>query len=162
MALLKITAIKNVKRDMNVKPDLKIGGSTDQLDIFMINFIRFFLIIALISYVIGLLCGYCGAEEIGTCSWYGGNKNAYNRYTASGEEFDDTLLAAASWSYPFGTLLIVTNVRSSASVVVRVNDRGPNKRLGRVIDLTRRAFSEIADLKEGLIKVRIERETCQK
>ena len=89
-------------------------------------------------------------------SWYGGGEKL-NEYTASGEYFDADKLACASWDYNFGTKLEVTNIINGKSVIVRVNDRGPNKRLGRSIDLTKSAFSRIADTDTGLIAVRIEK-----
>ena len=89
-------------------------------------------------------------------SWYGGGERL-NEFTASGEVFNPQALTCASWDYHFGTRLKVTNVKNDKIVIVRVNDRGPNKRLGRAIDLTKRAFSKIADPKQGLILVKIER-----
>lgn len=89
-------------------------------------------------------------------SWYGGGEKL-NKHTASGEVFDPQALTCASWDYHFGTRLKITNAKNNKTVVVRVNDRGPNKRLGRAIDLTRHAFSKIANLKQGLALVKIER-----
>jgi len=109
------------------------------------------LILVLISF---LLMGYDYME--GIASWYGG-KEKLNRYTASGEIFDPEGYTCASWYYPFETYLKVTNLRNGKSVIVRVNDRGPAKRLGRIIDLTKRAFSEIEDLRRGLIRVKVEK-----
>ena len=97
--------------------------------------------------------------KIGIASWYGGGEKL-NKYTASGEEFDPNKLTCASWDYSFGTKLLVTNLENGKSVVVRVNDRGPAKRLGRLIDLTREAFRRIADLKKGLIKVKVKVLKC--
>ncbi|OGW75286.1 MAG: hypothetical protein A2Z72_00995 [Omnitrophica bacterium RBG_13_46_9] len=95
------------------------------------------------------------AENAKIASWYGGGEKL-NKYTASGEIFDPASLTCASWDYRFDTLLRVTNIGNGRSVIVRVNDRGPNKRLGRAIDLTKYAFSKIADIEEGLIATRIE------
>lgn len=92
---------------------------------------------------------------IGIASWYGEGEKL-NKYTASGEVFDQEALVCAIWDIPFGTYLRVTNLENSYSVLVRVNDRGPAKRLGRLVDLTRRAFSELAPLEKGLIKVEVE------
>jgi len=94
----------------------------------------------------------------GTASWYGGGEKL-NKHTACGEVFDPQQLTCASWEYDFHTRLVVTNVDNGKSVVVRVNDRGPNKRLGRIIDLSRAAFASIADTKEGLVSVRVEKIT---
>jgi len=88
-------------------------------------------------------------------SWYGGGEKL-NKHTASGEVFNPQALTCASWDYHFGTRLKVTNAKNNKTVVVRVNDRGPNKRLGRAIDLTKGAFSKIADPKQGLALVKIE------
>jgi len=95
-----------------------------------------------------------GSEYI--ASWYGGTEKL-NKHTANGEIFNPSLLTCASWDYPFGTRLKVTNLANGQNVTVRVNDRGPNKRLGRTIDLTRNAFSEIANTDEGLVLVKIEK-----
>jgi len=92
---------------------------------------------------------------VGLASWYGGGEKL-NKYTASGEVFDPEALTCAIWDWPLGTYLKVTNLASGYEVIVRVNDRGPARRLGRLIDLTRHAFSEIADPRLGLIKVKVE------
>jgi len=89
-------------------------------------------------------------------SWYGGGE-PLNTHTASGEVFNPLSLACASWDYPFNTYLRVTNVLTGKNVIVRVNDRGPAKRLERAVDLTRHAFMAIADLRDGLVPVRVER-----
>lgn len=62
----------------------------------------------------------------------------YNgRKTANGEVFDAGDLTFASASFPFNTRLRVSY--NGNSVVVRCNDRGPNK-----IELTKGAFNELA------------------
>jgi len=62
---------------------------------------------------------------------------------------------ADRYHMPFGTQVKVTNLANGKSVVVRVNDRG-NFARGRIIDLSRAAFSAIGNPRSGLIKVRIE------
>jgi len=98
-------------------------------------------------------------NDFGLASWYGSGdpSEGLNYLTASREPFDPTEKTCASWYYPFGTTLKVTNVKTDKSILVRVNDRGPNKRFtNRKIDLSREAFREIASLEEGLAVVRIE------
>lgn len=56
---------------------------------------------------------------------------------------------------PFGSMVRVTNLANGKSVVVRVNDRG-NFARGRIIDLSRAAFSTIGNTRSGLIKVKVE------
>jgi len=95
----------------------------------------------------------------GMASWYSEEDPGILETTANMEIFDDTELACAIWDLPFNTLLKVTNLKNGQHVTVRVNDRGPARRLvrqGRVIDLTKTAFQEIADLKQGLTSVSIE------
>jgi len=89
-------------------------------------------------------------------SWYGGGEKL-NRHTANGEVFNSRNLTCASWDYAFNTSLRIVNIANGKSVIVRVNDRGPARRLGRAIDLTRFAFSRIANPRKGLVFVKIEK-----
>ena len=89
-------------------------------------------------------------------SWYGGGEKL-NKYTANGEIFNPKALTCASWNYAFNTRLKVSNISNGKSVIVRVNDRGPARRLGRAIDLTKFAFSRIANPRKGLAFVKIEK-----
>jgi rare lipoprotein A len=50
----------------------------------------------------------------------------------------------------------VTNLANGKAVIVRVNDRGGFQKYGRILDLTPTAFSTIADLKLGLITIKVE------
>lgn len=106
------------------------------------------------------------AEQTYTASWYSvesckreGTWQKYGGKMANGKEFKNDRLTCASWDHPFGTLLGITNTHNGKSVVVEVSDRGPAKRLyrmGRVIDLSKRAFSKIASLEQGVIPIQIE------
>jgi rare lipoprotein A (peptidoglycan hydrolase) len=77
----------------------------------------------------------------GTATWYA--------YTNT--------LACASRDYPKGTNLKVTNLNNEKSVIVIVNDYGPAKWTGHIIDLDKVAFEKIASLGAGVISVKIER-----
>jgi rare lipoprotein A len=55
--------------------------------------------------------------------------------TASGEPFRPDGLTAAHRKLPFGTRVKVTNPRTGATTIVKINDRGPFTR-GRDIDLS--------------------------
>jgi rare lipoprotein A len=83
--------------------------------------------------------------------------NKFNgRRTASGSKFDNEKYTAAHRKLPFGTKVKVTNEVNGKSVTVTVTDRGPFTK-GREIDLTRRAFMDIASSKNaGNLKVTIE------
>lgn len=95
------------------------------------------------------------AKSYGVCSWYSRTDPAINLYTANGEIFDDSKMTCASWNFPFNTYLRITNLANGKSVICRVNDRGPAKRLKRLIDLSKSAFRRIADPKCGLIDVSV-------
>lgn len=94
-----------------------------------------------------------GYAQTGEASFYGAKHQG--RRTASGEIFDASDDTAAHRRLPFGTKVRVTNLENGRSVVVEVNDRGPFVK-GRVIDLSRSAFSKIASLSEGTVPVRLQ------
>lgn len=98
----------------------------------------------------GSLKGY---TESGKASYYADKHQ--NQKTASGERYRHELKTAAHRKLPFGTRVMVTNVNNGKSVVVKVNDRGPFVR-GRIIDLSRSAFSAIANTRQGIVEVEVE------
>lgn len=65
-----------------------------------------------------------------------------------------TLSAANPW-LPFGSYVKVTNTANGKSVIVKINDRGPFGG-GRIIDLDKVAFQEIASLGQGVVNVKME------
>ena len=105
--------------------------------------------------VITLIGGVCPAAAqdsktfTGVASYYAKN---YSGKTASGEKYDGTKFTAAHRTLPFGTRVVVTDVRTKRSVTVRVNDRGPFIK-GRIIDLSYAAASEMRMQARGLAKV---------
>ncbi|MBW3669484.1 MAG: septal ring lytic transglycosylase RlpA family protein [Actinobacteria bacterium] len=56
---------------------------------------------------------------------------------------------------PFGTIVKVTNLANGRAVSCRVADRGPYV-AGRIIDLDREGFEQLASASTGVIDVRIE------
>jgi rare lipoprotein A len=93
------------------------------------------------------------AQQIGEADYFA-NELAGNR-TASGEEFDNTEMTAASLHFPLGTRLRVTDLDNGRAVTVRVNDRGP-WRPGFVITMTRRAAEELGFVGAGSARVKVE------
>ena len=89
----------------------------------------------------------------GMAAWYGTKFNG--RKTASGERFNMHTCTAAHRTLPFNSLVKVTNLKNKASVVVRINDRGPFVK-SRIIDLSRAAARKIGLDKTGTAPVRIE------
>jgi len=81
---------------------------------------------------------------------------------ANGEKFNPELRTAASWSYPLGTRVRVTlesEGREARSVIVTITDRGPARKWveqGRIIDLSKAAFKELAPPEVGLIAVAVQ------
>lgn len=93
----------------------------------------------------------------GLASYYG--KEFHGRRSASGVRFDMNAMVAAHPSYPFGTLVRVTNLANGRSTSVRILDRGPAPRLradGIVIDLSRRAAEVLGFIQQGRARVRLE------
>ena len=91
----------------------------------------------------------------GIASWYSRFDRGIKKRTASGAIFDHSRRTCASWDFPFGTRVRVTNLQNGRSVNCVVNDRGPSRKLKRLVDLTQSAFREIADSKHGLIRVSV-------
>lgn len=91
--------------------------------------------------------------EYGKASFYA--EFFEGRKTANGEIFSNDELTAAHKELPMGTMVRVINIANGKSVEVRINDRGPFVD-GRIIDLTERAFDEIAEKKLGVIEVSVE------
>ena len=77
--------------------------------------------------------------------------------TASGEVTGPAGLTAAHRTLPFGTKVLVTNVRNGKTVVVRIVDRGPYGR-GRIIDLSRAAARELDMIDSGTTMVSLVRQ----
>ncbi|MEW5847849.1 MAG: septal ring lytic transglycosylase RlpA family protein [Myxococcota bacterium] len=91
-------------------------------------------------------------SERGMASYY--HDSLAGRPTASGEPYNPEAATCAHKTHPLGTRLRVTRVDSGASVVCRVNDRGPFVR-GRVVDLSRRMARELGILHKGVVPVRV-------
>lgn len=89
--------------------------------------------------------------ESGRAAFYRGGR------TASGERSSPNELTAAHRTLPFGTRILVTNLRNGRSVTVRINDRGPYGR-GRIIDVSTGAARELGMIQSGTAMVRLERQ----
>ena len=79
--------------------------------------------------------------------------------TASGARFDMRSLVAAHPTYPFGTMVRVTNLDNGRQVQVRIVDRGPApsaRAAGVVIDLSYRGAETLRFVRAGRARVRLE------
>jgi rare lipoprotein A len=93
------------------------------------------------------------ATQQGIASYY--SQEFQGCTTSNGEIFDNSKLTAAHRTYPFGTIVRVTNLKTNAVVEVRINDRGPVKK-ERVIDLSFAAAQAIGIDHSGLGQVRLD------
>lgn len=84
---------------------------------------------------------------IALASWY--------NYQLFGLAWSQNHRTAASRDYPRGTVLRVENLANGRTVDVLVNDYITHP--ARQIDLSSYAFSQLAPLSRGLIKVKIEK-----
>jgi rare lipoprotein A len=94
-----------------------------------------------------------GDTETGVAAYYG--KVFQGRHTASGEPYEGEAYTAAHNRLPFGTHLRVTNLDNGKRVELTINDRGPTTP-GRIIDVSRRAASDLGFLRQGLTNVQLE------
>jgi rare lipoprotein A len=78
------------------------------------------------------------------------------RSTANGDRYDPSQFTAASRTLAFGTIVRVVRVDSGASVVVRINDRGPFRDHRRILDLSRAAAERLDMVRAGVIDIRAE------
>jgi rare lipoprotein A len=83
-------------------------------------------------------------------SWY-----QRGRLTASGERFNPDGISVAHRTYPFGTMLRMTNPATGATVVARVNDRGPFVK-GVSLDVSRGAAHQLGMIRSGCAALRVE------
>jgi rare lipoprotein A len=115
-----------------------------------------------------LLAMVCPAQsyqaKTGKAAWYSKHDITdpwIHRTTTSGEAFNENELTCAMRSREFGKYYKITNLNNNKSVIVNHTDFGPAERyngkpLNRIADLSKAAFSRIADLKDGVIVVSIE------
>jgi rare lipoprotein A len=89
----------------------------------------------------------------GDATWYG--HPYHGRRTANGETFNMYAYTAAHRHLPFGTVVRVWLGGSEASVVVRINDRGPFG-AGRIIDLSWAAAMGLGIVERGVAPVELE------
>ena len=118
----------------------------------------------------GLFCGFilslnmAWGEEILTASWYSIEslkKEGTYKYSkgvmANGQKFSDNDFVCATRLFPLGCYLLVTNLENKKSVVVKVTDRIGKRFAKTRVDLSKKAFSCLAELDRGIIKIKVER-----
>lgn len=79
--------------------------------------------------------------------------------TTSGEIFHSKEMVAAHPSYPFGTVVRVTNLENNDTVQVRIIDRGPtavNRKEGVIIDISKGAAEKLKMITDGRVRVQVD------
>jgi rare lipoprotein A len=91
--------------------------------------------------------------QTGNASWYG--DAFHGRLTANGEIYDRDSFTAAHPTMPLPSYARVTNLRNNASMIVRVNDRGPFAS-NRVMDVSRRVAEALDFKRTGTARIKVE------
>ncbi len=103
-----------------------------------------------------LTCSFVYQTNIqtGTASYY--HNKFEGRKTSSGEVFRQDSLTAAHKNLPFGTLILVKNVKNDSTVVVKVNDR-LSQSSSHIIDLSLKAAQKLNFVRNGITTVTLEK-----
>ncbi|SNZ11352.1 rare lipoprotein A [Persephonella hydrogeniphila] len=113
-------------------------------------------IVVLICFSVFFSCAHknsvkrCPEVIKGYASYYG--KKYHRRKTASGEIYNMYDYTAAHRFLPFGSIIVVKNLKNGKKVKVRINDRGPFVR-GRVLDLSYVAAKKLGMIRDGIVPV---------
>ena len=91
-------------------------------------------------------------DYLGYASWYGSESG---NQTANGERFRPKAVTAAHTTLPLPSYVEVTSLDSGRTILVRINDRGPFARNGRIIDLSRGAAEQLGMHVQGVAPVRV-------
>jgi len=89
----------------------------------------------------------------GIASYYSNKFNG--RLTANGNIFSNTKYTAASNKIPLESIVKVTNLKNNKHVIVYINDH-MNKNNKRLIDLSRKAATQLKFINQGICQVKVE------
>jgi rare lipoprotein A len=117
-----------------------------------------------VALILSMLFAFQQADAKASCrsgksSFYGvnGRKEHLNKRTANGASASNLgrVRTAASWIYPLGSFVNV--LYGGRSIRVKITDRGPAKRLGRIIDLSYGAAKALGAgfINQGVSKVQV-------
>lgn len=93
------------------------------------------------------------ATETGLASWYG--PPYHNRRGSNGEVYNMHAMTAAHRTFPLGSIVRVTNLKTGHAALVRITDRGPFIP-GRIVDLSLAAARKLDVWQPGVAKVKVE------
>ncbi len=100
--------------------------------------------------ILGMTLGSYGYQNAAISSPSSGGRGVASWYGDAGSGY-----TAAHKTFPIGSKVKVTNLRSGRSVVVTINDRGPFVK-GRIIDLSPRAAQAIGIYDSGVGDVQVD------
>ena len=92
------------------------------------------------------------ATESGLASWYG--PPYHNRRGSNGEIYNMHAMTAAHRTFPLGSIVRVTNVKTGQKALVRITDRGPFIP-GRIVDLSLAAARKLDVVGPGVVPVKV-------
>jgi rare lipoprotein A len=92
-------------------------------------------------------------SQVGYATWY--TAPYKGRRAANGQVFDDDAMTAAHRTLPMGSLVVVTNLTTGQSGVMRIADRGPFVE-DRILDLTIASAKATGVYRAGLARVRMD------
>ena len=125
---------------------------------------RLIIAIFIIILIVGAWISLAHAETIPLkASWYSVEslkKEGTWKYSkgvmANGHQFSDAEFTCATRLFPMGTILKVYRTTTGKFVLVKVTDRIGKRFAKTRIDLSKGAFSKIADLKQGVVPCKVE------
>jgi rare lipoprotein A len=91
--------------------------------------------------------------QTGLASWYG--PPYHNRRGSNGEIYNMHAMTAAHRTFPLGSIVRITNVKTGSTVLVRITDRGPFIP-GRIVDLSLAAARKVDVWQPGIAEVKVE------
>ena len=92
------------------------------------------------------------AQQQGYASYY--SQKLKGRKVSDGSRYHPDSLTCAHRTYPFGSKLLVKNLKNGNITYVKVTDRGPHSR-GRIIDVSYKAAKELGMLADGIVRVEV-------
>lgn len=122
-----------------------------------------FIIVGAIVMLFLIVWAFANADEGLKASWYSveslkreGTFKYSRGVMANGQLYSDFNYTVACRLYPLGSILRVKNIANGKTVVVRVTDRIGRRFAKSRLDLSKAAFMQIADLRQGLIPITVE------
>ncbi len=97
---------------------------------------------------------YQTSIQTGKASYY--HNKFEGKRTSSGEVFRQDSLTAAHKNLPFGTLILVKNLKNDSTVIVKINDR-LSQSSSHIIDLSLKAAQKLNFVKSGITTVTLEK-----